>query len=248
MLSCLSGSDCENIGLVAKVGCLVVMVSLLLAASQSFLIRGERKYSLTLLMLNPTASVSVALIWPPFFKVAVHWMQQSDWKVLCSFSARAALSSSNWEPLRCSTTHLCVSKNEAREWMCKDVVSHVRGMWTHAWAGRVPARVLRHTVMDQTGLPCSVLCAVFPFKSGRLAHVGSLGFSCRQLSEPWQAVLTSGGWGTLCSHPHHPNGDCPALPYPLTNTQVGLWPWLLCSFSNYCIALMQFTLQCLSQP
>lgn len=29
---------------------------------------------------------------------------------------------------------------------------------------------------------CSALCAVFPFKSGRLAHVGSLGFSCRQLS------------------------------------------------------------------
>lgn len=29
---------------------------------------------------------------------------------------------------------------------------------------------------------CSALCAVFPFKSGRLAHVGSLGFSCCQLS------------------------------------------------------------------
>lgn len=39
----------------------------------------------------------------------------------------------------------------------------------------------------------SALCTVFPFKSGRLAHAGSLGFSCCQLSEPWQAVLRSGG-------------------------------------------------------
>lgn len=30
----------------------------------------------------------------------------------------------------------------------------------HVCVGRVLARVLRHTVMDQTGLPCSVLCAV----------------------------------------------------------------------------------------
>lgn len=40
---------------------------------------------------------------------------------------------------------------------------------------------------------CSVLCTVFPFKSGRLAHAGKLGFSCCQLSYPWQAVLRSGG-------------------------------------------------------
>ena len=78
--------------------------------------------------------------------------------------------------------------------------SHVRRLGAHARAGRALARVLRHTAVDQTGLPCSVLCAVFPFKSGRLAHVGSLGFSCRQLSEPWQAVLTSGGVGELSAH------------------------------------------------
>lgn len=38
---------------------------------------------------------------------------------------------------------------------------------------------------DRLALLCalrSALCAVFPFKSGRLAHVGSLGFSCCQLS------------------------------------------------------------------
>lgn len=40
----------------------------------------------------------------------------------------------------------------------------------HACAGRVHA--LRHTAMDQTGL--LLLCAVFPFKSMRLAHVESL--------------------------------------------------------------------------
>lgn len=57
--------------------------------------------------------------------------------------------------------------------------------------------MLRHTVMDQTGLPCSALCTVFPFKSGRLAHAGSLGFSRCQLSEALAGCPQIGGrgWG-----------------------------------------------------
>lgn len=62
-----------------------------------------------------------------------------------------------------------------------------------AFAGCVLVRVLRHTVMDQTGLPCSALCTVFPFKSGRLAHAGSLGFSRCQLSEALAGCPPIGG-------------------------------------------------------
>lgn len=70
---------------------------------------------------------------------------------------------------------------------------------------------------------CSVLCTVFPFKSGRLAHVGSLGFSRCRLSLPWLAVLRSGGESSALIPPF---AVCPAAPYPLTNRWMGRWPWL----------------------
>jgi len=61
LLSRLSGSDCENAGLVAKVGCLVVMVSLLLAGSQSALMKKGREYSLSLLTLLLARSLFCSL-------------------------------------------------------------------------------------------------------------------------------------------------------------------------------------------
>ena len=90
---------------------------------------------------------------------------------------------------------------------------------------------------------CSALCAVFPFKSGRLAHVGSLGFSCCQLSQPWQAVLQIGG-GALCSSPHR---CLPCCTLSIIKQMGGPVTLTLVQFSNCCSALIQFTRQHLSQ-
>lgn len=100
-------SDCEKAALVAKVGCLVVMVSPFFAGSQSAPARTEK------IILFPSRFCFV-------LKVAVALVKVNP--------SGASL-----------TLHLT---------------------WGGGGRWRACVRVLRHTVMDQTGLPCSVLCGV----------------------------------------------------------------------------------------
>lgn len=119
-------SDCEKAVLVAKVGCLVVMVSPFLAGSRSALAKTEKIYIY-------------------FFSSRLSFALQVAAAVLLNQPLQRSSDSS---------PHVMVGGKRLSVWRRGGTVQVCR----HARWGCV--RVLRHTVMDQTGLPCSVLCAV----------------------------------------------------------------------------------------